>query len=141
MNDFVTKPFQPEELRKKMFQYMQRKSEEAELPVNLNLEPFTLGDDVLGRQLCELLLENLDELHEALKKSLVSHNASFFDKAHHKCKTALQFVDDPLFADVIETISIELRNNEVPSARLQNLETQYEQWKKRIQQTVKKTWH
>jgi len=116
INEFVTKPFQPAELRKKVFQFLSANpgSEANTLP---ELNRYTEGSPEIKDELIGLLIGNLVELKDALKKSMDKKSDEVFSRALHKAKTTMGILNNSRFNKVVAKMNEELRLHHQPGPR------------------------
>jgi PAS domain S-box-containing protein len=106
MNDYISKPFDPEELRKKIFHFL-------DMPVvnesfgkswsdNFNL--YTEGNPELKRELADVLSKNITELQSAVDNILNPDGLETYKRVVHKVKTTLNFLGDKEFENIVNEI-------------------------------------
>ncbi len=117
MNDFVTKPFNPVELKRTITTHLENFSSfKPFAKTKLNLEDYTMGDEELAKQLATLITKNLEELGNSLEESVKTKDAGCFRKAVHKMSTSLAIIDNAEFNEVIKRLKELLISGE-PSAK------------------------
>jgi CheY-like chemotaxis protein len=106
MTDFISKPFNPEELRVAVASHIQRFL--AVKPIKpkavLNFAEYSHGDVEFERQLAASVLKNLEELKVSIGRSLESKSPKEFEKFLHKSKTTLSIIGDSDFINVIQKL-------------------------------------
>jgi PAS domain S-box-containing protein len=106
MNDYISKPFDPDDLRKKIFHFL-------EMPVvndsfgkswsdNFNL--YTEGNPELKRELADVLSKNITELQSAVDNILNPDGLETYKRVVHKVKTTLSFLGDKEFENIVNEI-------------------------------------
>lgn len=107
VNDFLGKPFSPEELSSRLSRYVGFKqvSSEPSRILGLNsLDVYAEGDAEFKREFAMLLSKNIVELEEALDASIAAGDDDAFRKACHKMKVTLNILGDQEYIDLIERI-------------------------------------
>lgn len=107
VNDFLGKPFLPEELSSRLSQYANFKPSTADTSriTGLNsLEVYAEGDAEFKREFAMLLTRNIVELEEALDASVAAGDDDTFRKACHKMKVTLNILGDKEYIELIEQI-------------------------------------
>lgn len=119
MNDFVSKPFQPEELQSVIGKYvLTSESSALKKKTTINIALYTDGDPEFKRELAGLLIKNIHELQEQLQIALKSTSAETFGKACHKVKTTLGMLGDEEFNSVIEGLGSRLNQGVFAESQL-----------------------
>ncbi len=105
MTDFMSKPFQPEELQQMIIKYTSP-GLEAGIYRNVgeSLDMYTEGNMDFKRELIGHLIRNLDELKTALRSSIESGDPSLFNTAAHKCRTTLTMLGDQELLKVVDEV-------------------------------------
>jgi PAS domain S-box-containing protein len=114
MNDFVSKPFQPEDLQAIISKYVITREQALEVersPRTLDLDLYTEGDPEFKRELAGMLLKNIEELGTSLKEAIHERDPAIFSRACHKIKTTVSMLGDMEFSAVIDRIKDTLNNN------------------------------
>ncbi|MBT1700741.1 PAS domain S-box protein [Fulvivirgaceae bacterium PWU4] len=96
MNDFISKPFLPEELQSRIAQYIDALQPQGAEPTpkkTFNLDLYTEGDKEFKRELAGLLIKNLQELQQALGDALRQKDPEIYRKAAHKIKPTISMLD------------------------------------------------
>ncbi len=112
MTDFMTKPFQPEELQQIIVKYASpEKSAGIYHNYGESLDMYTEGNLDFKRELIGHLIRNLEELQVALKSSLATGDPSPFNTAAHKCRTTLTMLGDQELLKVVDEVKSALNQN------------------------------
>ncbi|MBT1705113.1 PAS domain S-box protein [Chryseosolibacter indicus] len=112
MNDFITKPFQPEELQSKISRFLSASdiAVSAEKGRKINLEQYTEGDEEFKYELAGLIISNIVELDKSLEQSIKTNNADIYRTTCHKVKPTISMLRDQEFTEVIDALK-DLINN------------------------------
>lgn len=102
MTDYIGKPLDPDELRRKLNQYIETQTEEYKR--NINFDLYTDGDREFKRKLVNLMIENMRELQEACSRAQEQQDDQVFRKASHKANPTLAIIDDAEFDRAIEEL-------------------------------------
>ena len=105
MTDFLSKPFQPDELQQIIEQYVLTKKHLETPVVALNSDLYSNGDAEFKRELEVVLIRNIHELQELLRKSIILNDGEIFIKAVNKAKASIGMLGDKEFDKMIENIS------------------------------------
>jgi PAS domain S-box-containing protein len=109
MTDFMTKPFQPEDLQQIIIKYTAPdKAGEIGITISDSLDMYTEGNLDFKRELIGHLLRNIVELQTALNDSLISGDKKPFHAAAHKCKTTLTMLGDSELLRVVDEVKAAL---------------------------------
>jgi PAS domain S-box-containing protein len=108
MNDFISKPFQPEALQEKIASYVLQgdglKLENENTKPLSKLDLYAEGDLEFKRELADLLIKNVDTLRESVLNYLETGDTSIYLSVYHKCKTTISMLGDEEFSTVAEDI-------------------------------------
>lgn len=110
MNDYIVKPFNPEELQEKITRYAKAgvRPESASAPSAngsiIKSELYIEGDADFKKELAGHLVKNIRETKAALDQSLNTGDSEFYSKACHKVKTTLSLLGNDEYVSVIEKI-------------------------------------
>jgi PAS domain S-box-containing protein len=120
MNDFVTKPFHPEDLCNKIAMYVDPENfrHYSDDRYRANLDLYAEGDTEFKKELAILLIKNLEELCQSLEQTLYEKNADVFRKTTHKVKTSIGMLGDEEFTEVVNSLKSSLQQNPEMSDRL-----------------------
>jgi response regulator RpfG family c-di-GMP phosphodiesterase len=105
MDDFLSKPFQPEALQAKISKYVFQHEniiENEDTPSNLDI--YSEGDPEFKRELAELLIKNVDALKDSITEYLNTNDVEPYKKVYHRCKTTVSMLGDREFNNVTEEI-------------------------------------
>jgi PAS domain S-box-containing protein len=111
MNDFVSKPFQPEELHSKIGKYVLHNVEEDEKKRPLNLDLYAAGNNEFKRELAGSLIKNIEELQLAFHTSVQQTQAESYMKSYLKVKHTIKMLGDEEFYTLTEEIKNLLTEN------------------------------
>ncbi|HMJ68814.1 MAG TPA: PAS domain S-box protein [Cyclobacteriaceae bacterium] len=105
MTDFMTKPFQPEELQQIIHKYTTpEKSADMVSSISDSLDMYTEGNLDFKKELIGHLMKNIEELRSSLTISIKEKNPVTFHSAAHKCKTTLTMLGDHELLTVVEEV-------------------------------------
>lgn len=109
MNDYLSKPFQPEELQNKLAKYLQKPLTKVEpSAISAGLDLYSEGDPEFKKELAGLFIKNIKELQQSLQHTFTSNDADHFRKASHKVKATLGMMGDEDLEKVVEKVKEEL---------------------------------
>jgi CheY-like chemotaxis protein len=114
MTDYVSKPFQPEELRGKISKYLQKKiNKSASSAISIGLELYSEGDLAFKKELAGLFIKNIMELKQSLERTFSTNDDNEFKKTSHKVKTTLGMLGDLELEKIVEELKVMLseKNN------------------------------
>lgn len=148
MNDFMSKPFQPDELQTKLRRYLSLEQLEAapdtttatEKPVSVDLGPYSEGNDEFKREIAQLLIRNLEEFSQEMNRALAQHNATIFHEACHKAKTTFSMINNDDLSRAIDSM-IQAVNADIHSEGLHRHAGQVEKIKTKIIESLLRTYH
>jgi PAS domain S-box-containing protein len=109
MNDFITKPFQPDELQSIIFQHTNlevKPDNKFNYISKINL--YAEGDPEFRRELASLIVKNLEELREAVQISLTDHSSDIYQTTFHKVKATINMLGDTQLTACIENLNEKL---------------------------------
>lgn len=121
MTDFMTKPFQPEDLQQIILKYTSpEKSQGMASSISNTLDVYTEGNMDFKKELIGHLMKNIDELRSSLQASVDQQDPTHFQAAAHKCRTTLTMLGDHELLDVVEEVkqALEHQRNGTLSAIL-----------------------
>ena len=112
-NGFITKPFQPQELKEKILEFVPHRSKKSKpqrkLPTAM-FDQYAQGNDEMKRELAGLFITNLEELKIALSHS-VEKSTEEYERVLHKSKTTLAIINDREFTKVASELKEKLGNH------------------------------
>jgi PAS domain S-box-containing protein len=109
MTDFMTKPFQPEDLQQIILKYTTpEKSAGMSTSISNTLDMYTEGNMDFKKELIGHLLKNIEELRSSLIVSLGDKDATAFHTAAHKSKTTLTMLGDHELLKVVDEVKMAL---------------------------------
>ncbi|HEY5824654.1 MAG TPA: PAS domain S-box protein [Cyclobacteriaceae bacterium] len=113
MTDYVSKPFQPEELQSKIGKYLKKKiSKSNHSAISMGLELYSEGDLTFKKELAGLLIKNIAELKQSLERTFITNDESEFNKTSHKVKTTLSMLGDMELEKTVEKLQVLLAEKE-----------------------------
>ena len=74
-------------------------------PLYINFESYTEGDNVFKAELITLLISNMHDLQESLKKANDQKNENIFRLSSHKVKPSLSMLNDIEFNVIVENLN------------------------------------
>jgi signal transduction histidine kinase/CheY-like chemotaxis protein len=123
MNDLVTKPFNPEELHRKINSLINRSlSLHADIPVmaegwSRTLDVYADGSPEIKQELTALIIENLKELQAAMNRLPQEEGIKDFKRIAHKIKTSLKMIGDEKLEALVKSL-IEKTSSPITSAEI-----------------------
>lgn len=96
INDYVAKPFNPNDLREKILTYALPEVPGAQ-PAAMLLNEYAGDNADTKRVLAGRMIDNLSELHQALKESLAASDDHPYRKSLHKIQTTLSILNNEDF--------------------------------------------
>jgi signal transduction histidine kinase/CheY-like chemotaxis protein len=113
MTDYVSKPFQPEELQNKIGKYLQKKINKSNhSAISIGLELYSEGDLAFKKELAGLFIKNIIELKKYLERTFSINDDNDFKKASHKVKTTLGMLGDLELEKAVEELQLLLSEKE-----------------------------
>jgi CheY-like chemotaxis protein/HPt (histidine-containing phosphotransfer) domain-containing protein len=111
MTDFMTKPFQPEELQQIILKYASpEKAAGMQRAISDSLDMYTEGNLDFKKELIGHLMKNIEELKSALDTTMTSKDSSPFHNAAHKCRTTLTMLGDHELLKVVDEVKLALEH-------------------------------
>ncbi len=113
MNDYVTKPFDPDQLYAKILHYLDHADNQSlekvttfEKPrrVGVDFDLYTEGDPDFKREFISLMLKNLEELKVALETSVENEDPEVYTKTAHKVRTTVFILGDNELTSLIDEL-------------------------------------
>lgn len=133
MDDFVLKPFEPEQLFNKIAKYIKKDTvmtDNAYQYVNLDyLELMSDGDLGMKKIMLEMLLQELPEELQKMKEIQQVANWDELSSVSHKMKSTLAFVGNDIMTDAnkqLEKISKTKENTELTEGLIDQLREMYD---------------
>jgi CheY-like chemotaxis protein len=114
MTDFMTKPFQPEDLQAIILKYTTAEKSAGMTPsISNTLDMYTEGNMDFKKELIGHLMKNIEELQASLPSSIRDNDSIAFHNAAHKCRTTLTMLGDHELLTVVEEVkqALEQHNN------------------------------
>jgi PAS domain S-box-containing protein len=113
MNDYISKPFSPDELKEKIFKLINMPDVEPlfERSYLRAFNLYTEGNAELKREMAELLIKDIVELQSSVNILQVNGDKEKFIATLHKVKTTLSFLDDKEFNRILQHILEALETN------------------------------
>jgi PAS domain S-box-containing protein len=121
MTDFMTKPFQPEDLQQIILKYTAAEQQDGmSSSISNTLDMYTEGNLDFKKELIGHLMKNIQELQGALEVSVAQKDPTHFQIAAHKCRTTLTMLGDHELLNIVEEVkeSLEHQQNGTLSAIL-----------------------
>jgi PAS domain S-box-containing protein len=114
MTDFMTKPFQPEDLQQIILKYTNPEKAAGIGSIANSLDMYTEGNLDFKKELISHLLKNIEELQISLETSIQSNDSATFRIAAHKCKTTLTMLGDHELLKVVDEVKEALDSKNGP---------------------------
>jgi PAS domain S-box-containing protein len=107
MTDFISKPFQPNELFEKIAGFVSTNQNiNPDDQVRAHLHTYAEGDPDFKKELASSLIKNMLELKTALHEATANPaDRSVFSKACHRAKTSLSIINNKAFVELVERIN------------------------------------
>lgn len=124
MNDFISKPFQPEELKGKIAAHIFSKEILADVPPTSykeSLDRYTEGDPEFKREFTAHLIKNIEELKTGASSAIHNKDSDSFNKAAHKVKTTIEMLLDQELASIVAELKDFFKNQNFESAEVRKL--------------------
>lgn len=118
MTDFMTKPFQPEDLQQIILKYTGPGKLSGMGTVANSLDMYTEGNLDFKKELIGHLMKNIEELKLSLEASLNTKDSTAFHAAAHKCRTTLTMLGDHELLKVVDEVKNALDNEKMLSTIL-----------------------
>jgi len=125
MTDFISKPFQPEELKGKIAAYVLRDQKPTELTdtataIRENLDLYTEGDPDFKREFTAHLIKNIEELKASAPRAIDKKSGDDFEKIAHKIKTTIEMLSDAELATGVAELKEFFKARNFDSKEVQN---------------------
>jgi PAS domain S-box-containing protein len=109
MTDFMTKPFQPEDLQQIILKYTSpEKSAGMGNSIAVSLDMYTEGNMDFKKELIGHLMKNIEDLKTSLEISVKEKRSDAFQTAAHKCRTTLTMLQDHELLRVVDEVRVAL---------------------------------
>jgi hypothetical protein len=106
----------------------------------LKLDIYTHGIKEKRITLAKLILSNLDELHHAILNTLLDSDTRHISKAFRSNNMTKYLLGEPSFIRLLKQIESSLKDNSHASPELTLLMTEFENWRKAVEQAAKDTY-
>jgi hypothetical protein len=83
----------------------------ATKPLAVDFDLHTDGDEEFKRELVALMIDNVNELKDSLRKAISQNNLDSFRETCHKVKPTISILNDKELIDVIEEIKHQIDEN------------------------------
>lgn len=126
MNEFIIKPFEPEELYTTISKHLKEvRVEPAAYAQSIRdkLDQYSDGDATFKRELAGHLINNIEELKHALHESLKKNDEKIFGEACHKIATTLNMLADTALLTTIAKLKKQVGNSSVSTSDIEEFET------------------
>jgi HPt (histidine-containing phosphotransfer) domain-containing protein len=110
MNDYASKPFDPDDPHSKISRYMSTGPKLKSITTKsllAKLNVFADGNPDFRRELAELIIKNIQELQATVTRIGDKGGLEQFLQVAHKIKTSLKILGDDEFHEIIELIKTE----------------------------------
>ena len=125
MNDFATKPIDPDDLQGKIIRYIQESDiKSTARALHIDFDIYTDGDDEFKQELGGLMITNLYDLQASFDRALNAQNIDILHLVLHKVKPTLSMLNDPemnVLAEVLKTIDLKDPQFMVVKSEMQSL--------------------
>ncbi|MEO5979619.1 MAG: PAS domain S-box protein [Chryseolinea sp.] len=109
LNDYITKPFDPQDLHDKIFRHFTNGEGMHTAVAPGKLDQFSNGNASTNVVLAERMIGNLKFLVQAIEMSLSEDNIEIFLRAHHQVKTTISILGDDNFTSALEDLKTKLK--------------------------------
>ncbi len=104
ITDFVSKPFNPQELHDKIMRYALPEVPGTLTETEFSLDAYSGGDKETANLLALRMVDNLKELQDALNQSVERKTDDLYRKSLHKMQTTLSIINDSRLMTNLELI-------------------------------------
>jgi CheY-like chemotaxis protein len=104
LNDYITKPFDPQDLHDKIFKHFTNGEGMATKSAPGKLDQYSNANTSTNVVLAERMIGNLRFLQQAIDMSVSEDNVEIFRRAHHQVKTTISILGDETFTDALEDL-------------------------------------
>ena len=117
MNDFLSKPLNPQEMHSKISYYTAENPQDIR-PLNIRLQAYNSADADFKLSLIHLMTNNIHELQQAVYCAIHTHDIKGLNHAYHKAKSTLTLLNDREFSELISHLIESITHGENKDERL-----------------------
>ncbi len=106
MTDYLSKPFQAEEMHRKINQYTMNTSAPTSglKPLYIHFENYTDGEPKYKLELINLIIANIQELQQAVHNAYHLKQFHAYQNISHKVKSSVVLLNDPELTDLYDEV-------------------------------------